>query len=365
MNRLPRISLRGRGSPAPVTELPASAQRQISQILSSQPEAAAWLAIVEAVLRESHMSFWDEAAAATVLPAERVPGTPLLTGALIPLAGPSPPAPLPVRERGEQDDRPVCQGPRTDAEPHRGTSPMHRVESPSPDARERGWGEGRAAEALLRPAPHAWVSRLLLLASQAGPDAAPLSRAAQSPNLDARRLIEAAINTDDARLAAMADELGLDVEPLAAVADLAAMPLLQALRRRCASVIARHWHEGCCPICGDWPRLAELRGLERTRCLRCARCGGDWEQPGVRCPFCAATGQGARATLMSEQDGEARKVETCTRCRGYLKVVSTLRAWPGDEVCLADLATIDLDLAALERDYERPEPRGGLDVRIG
>ena len=44
---------------------------------------------------------------------------------------------------------------------------------------------------------------------------------------------------------------------------------------------------------------------------------------------------------------------------------STLRAWPGAEVCLADLATIDLDLAALERDYERPEPRSGLDVRIG
>jgi formate dehydrogenase maturation protein FdhE len=67
---------------------------------------------------------------------------------------------------------------------------------------------------------------------------------------------------------------------------------------------------------------------------------------------------------MSEQDGEARKVETCTRCRGYLKVVSTLRAWPGDEVCLADLATIDLDLVALERDYERPEPRGTLGVRV-
>jgi FdhE protein len=162
----------------------------------------------------------------------------------------------------------------------------------------------------------------------------------------------------------MAGELGTDVEPLTAVADLAAMPLLQALRRRFAPAVARHWHEGCCPICGDWPRLAELRGLERARHLRCARCGGDWQQPGVRCPFCDATGQGTRATLISEQDGEARKVETCTRCRGYLKVVSTLRAWPGDEVCLADLATIDLDLAALERDYERPEARSALDIRI-
>jgi formate dehydrogenase maturation protein FdhE len=84
----------------------------------------------------------------------------------------------------------------------------------------------------------------------------------------------------------------------------------------------------------------------------------------VRCPFCEAAGHGTRATLISEQDGEARKVETCTRCRGYLKVISTLRAWPGDDDCRADLATIDLDLAALERDYERPGPRGKLGVRL-
>ena len=69
------------------------------------------------------------------------------------------------------------------------------------------------------------------------------------------------------------------------------------------------------------------------------------------------TGHEARATLVSEQDGEARKVEVCAACRGYLKSVSTLRAWAGDEVALADLATVDLDLVALEREYARPEPR--------
>ena len=308
MNRLSKLSLRGRGQPAPATapELPASAQRQISLILDAQPEAAPWLAIMEAVLREGQNPAWDAVAAAALLPVERAPGAPLLAGARIPL-----------------NDVPAQ-----------------------------------------RATLHAWVSRLLLLASNAGPDALALARAAQSPRLDAGALLEAAVNADDARLAMLADDLGVEIEPLAAMADLAAMPLLQALRRRFASTAGTHWHEGYCPICGEWPRLAELRGLERARRLRCARCGGDWEQPGVRCAFCDATGQGTRTTLISEQDGEARKVETCTRCRGYLKVVSTLRAWPGDEVCLADLATIDLDLAALERDYERPEARGGLAVRV-
>ena len=334
MNRLTNLTFRGRVKEAPATGLPASAQRHIGAILSAQPEAAAWLTLMEAVLREGQNPLWDDLATATVLPAERVPGAPLLTGARIPLGNQSSPLPHP---------------------------------NPSPAHRERGWGEGRAVEpeSPLPTTLHAWVSRLLQLASNAGPDAAPLARAAQSSALDARALLEAAINADDARLARLADALGIEVEPLAAIADLAALPLLQALRRHFAPAVSGHWHEGCCPICGDWPRLAEIRGLDRSRCLRCARCGSDWQQPGVRCAFCDAIGQGSRATLISEQDGEARKVETCTRCRGYLKVVSTLRAWPGDEVCLADLASIDLDLAALERDYERPEPRGGLGVRLG
>ena len=135
------------------------------------------------------------------------------------------------------------------------------------------------------------------------------------------------------------------------------MPLLQALRRRFGPAVDPRWDEGWCPICGGWPHLAEQRGLERARRLRCARCGGDWAQPGIRCPYCGVVGHEARAALVSEQDGEARKVETCSACRGYLKSVSTLHAWAGDEVALTDLATVDLDLVALERAFERPEPK--------
>lgn len=302
MNHLPKLTLRGRGKPTAAPALASSAQRQINSILTAQPESAAWLAIVEMVLREGQNPLWDDVASQTVLSGERASTSPLLAGAALPLA------------------------------------------------------QASAAS---------WVSQLLFLASQAGPHAGSLAQAARSPHLDARALLEAAANADDARLALQAETLGVEAEPLSAVADLAVMPLLQALRRRFAPAMTGHWHEGYCPVCGDWPRLAELRGLERARRLRCARCGSDWEQPGVRCPFCDATGQGTRATLVSEQDGEARKVETCTRCRGYLKVISTLRAWPGDEVCLADLATIDLDLVALDRDYERPEPRDDLGVRLG
>jgi FdhE protein len=271
-------------------------RRQMDLLLVSQPETAPWLGVLSAVLEEATELTWDAVAASAVLQAERSPGTPLLAGAHIPID-----APLADR----------------------------------------------------------WVRRVLALAAEAGPEAIDLRAAAADVALDARAFLEAAVNADGERLEALARSLDIDPDALAAVATLAVMPLLQALRRRFGPLesVDPRWQEGHCPICGGWPHLAEQRGLERTRRLRCARCGGDWMQPGVRCPYCGAIGHESRAALVSEQDGEARKVETCSACRGYLKSVATLRAWAGDEVALIDLATVDLDLVALEREYERPEPR--------
>jgi FdhE protein len=69
------------------------------------------------------------------------------------------------------------------------------------------------------------------------------------------------------------------------------------------------------------------------------------------------TGHQHRSALVAADDRESRHVEACAACRGYLKNISTLRAWAGDEVVLADLATIELDLVAVEREYERPVAR--------
>ena len=278
--------------------LSTGARHQMDSLLASQPETGPWLGVLSAVLEEASDDLsgarWDVVGAATTLQAEHASSTPLLAGARIPID-------VPVADR--------------------------------------------------------WVRRLLTLAAEAGPEAIGLRASAGDGALDTRAFLEAAVNADADRLEAIARSLDIDADALAAVAALAVMPLLQALRRRFGPAVEAGWHEGFCPICGSWPHLAEQRGLERARRLRCARCGGDWGQPGIRCPYCGVVGHEARAALVSEQDGEARKVETCSACRGYLKSGSTLRAWAADEVALTDLATVDLDLVALERNFERPEPR--------
>ena len=216
-----------------------------------------------------------------------------------------------------------------------------------------------------RPARR-WVRRLIKAsAAQATPGAAALARL-RHRRLDALALLEAAITYDPLTLDALAAESGADPEALAAIAQLAARPLLQACGRRLAGHVPAGWAHGYCPICGAWPALAETRGIERARRLRCARCGGDWARSVLHCPFCDERDHRRQGALVPDGEEDLRKVDTCRSCRGYVKTVTTLVPIAAPDVLLEDLATIELDIAALERGYARPErPGDALRVRVG
>src|SRR4030095_9508813 len=92
-------------------------------------------------------------------------------------------------------------------------------------------------------------------------------------------LLEAVACQDYGRIQTLAEVLGIDVQALAAVAQLLVLPLLQACGRHLASQVPAAWPHGYCPVCGAWTTLAELRGLEQARRLRCSRCGGRWGGP--------------------------------------------------------------------------------------
>ena len=49
-----------------------------------------------------------------------------------------------------------------------------------------------------------------------------------------------------------------------------------------------------------------------------------------------------------------RTVETCGACRGYTKAVETEIPLPFPLLALADLESMDLDLAAMQRGFARP-----------
>lgn len=174
-------------------------------------------------------------------------------------------------------------------------------------------------------------------------------------SVDAMRLVAAALRQDLEEIGALAGAAGIDRGALTSIAYLAAFPLLQSCGRVLDNHVPRSWKHGYCPICGAWPTLAERRGLDRSRRLRCGRCGGEWQVQWLCCIYCGEREHEHLGSLVPEEQGERLNVETCCSCRGYLKSVATLQGIPPFELLLQDLETVELDLVALERGYGRPE----------
>ena len=200
------------------------------------------------------------------------------------------------------------------------------------------------------------LDRLAGVAERNGQTDAPaVRRALASSRLDPLALLAASICQDaDAILATAADDLNPGL--LATLGQLLAFPLLQACGERAAPLLAGvRWDATYCPLCAAWPTLAELRGLEREHWLRCGRCGAGWRYPHQRCALCGSRDHRALGYLAPEAQREARRAVTCDACHGYLKTLATIGPLPPAEIGLQDLLTLELDVAALERGYGRPD----------
>jgi FdhE protein len=210
-----------------------------------------------------------------------------------------------------------------------------------------------------------WVRRLRQQAAKImNPSTAPLA-ALDTRRFDPLPFLEAATCLDEARLADLAKANGADPGALGALMQLAAMPLLQGCGRSLTRQVPIDWSYGYCPVCGAWPTLAEVRGLERTHRWRCGRCGGDWGLALLRCPYCGEASHQRLGSLTAEDDEATCTVDTCLTCKGYVKSRAVLQPTPPYGVVLEDLSTVDWDIVALERGYRRPtQPGYPLGVRL-
>src|SRR6476619_1636166 len=121
----------------------------------------------------------------------------------------------------------------------------------------------------------AWFEQLIRVAHRSGTDNLATLKAALDAKLDILNIFKASLQQDDDSLKKLATSLDADAEAFAAVMALLQVPLLQAINRRCAQALKASWMEGYCPVCGAWPAFAETRGIERSRYLRCGRCGAE------------------------------------------------------------------------------------------
>ena len=206
--------------------------------------------------------------------------------------------------------------------------------------------DGRRARKLVRE---------LIRASDDGrDDGARWSSGVRGRRLDSIGLFHAAIVRDHDAVEHIAVRAGIEPQALEVIAQLAVLPLLNACAERWREHVPSAWTHGYCPVCAAWPAVAELRGLERSRRLRCGRCASDWPLPVLQCAYCGESNHDHLGTLTPEGESQTRRVEVCYTCKGYLKTFTTLRPMSVRSIAMTDLASVDLDLIAQERAYSRP-----------
>lgn len=210
------------------------------------------------------------------------------------------------------------------------------------------------------PAVAHLLERLIAMARAQGLGglAGPANGAPPTSVDEALAVFLAAVNGDAAALAQQASRASATPEGWRVLAQLLPMPYLHACARRWTASPRTTWSQGFCPVCGAWPAFAEVRGIERTRHLRCGRCGAGWPMPVLACTYCATTDHDALRTLVVDDKTARWAVDVCQICTGYLKSVTTLQPTPSTEILVTDLASVEFDLAAFERGFLRPQAHG-------
>jgi FdhE protein len=193
-----------------------------------------------------------------------------------------------------------------------------------------------------------------------------LVNAATSGALDPERLFAEAFVQHRDHLSEMAAHAAVDGDLLVTLATQAVAPLLRAYAEHLLPAVERLddgkpdaaiWQMGYCPVCGAWPLLAELRGIELSQFLRCSACASGWRSRRILCTYCRNDDFHQLRTLQVEGDLRFR-VAVCERCMGYLKIGNAFDPPPPELVAPDDLASIDLDVMAIERGYRPPDGSG-------
>lgn len=214
---------------------------------------------------------------------------------------------------------------------------------------------------LMRPA----LLRLCeeLSAGGAGEAADNIRSALDENRLDAGSLLTASLARDQKAIRTGAVHRGLAADLVWLVAELAVSPYAHALEQMLLAPSAASaddgslggalaaWAHGYCPACGSWPALVEI--AEDRRVLRCSFCALAWELAGPSCIYCGKRADALTPALPFGARAD-RGVEICHGCRAYLKTVRVESFSPFPLLAIADLETMDLDLAAMEGGYGRP-----------
>ena len=184
---------------------------------------------------------------------------------------------------------------------------------------------------------------------------ATLAEAAKQGRLELWTLGNTWLTSDVQALPAQLEAQGYVADLVLTLLRLTLLPCLEQVALQLAPLRAtRPWGRGYCPTCGAWPVLAEQRGLEQWRYLRCGLCASSWEVDRLLCPFCTTRDFRALGYLQVEGEAPRQRVATCDACQSYLKLRSTLTPLTTPQLLVEEIALVHLDLIAMDKGYSPP-----------
>jgi len=187
-----------------------------------------------------------------------------------------------------------------------------------------------------------------------------VSETLDTGQLQSKELLLTCLRRDQRRVKQMAMHHALAPDILWLLAELALTPFAYLLYLRTISNspndsknindVLNKWDLGFCPICASWPAIVEVSG---DHFLRCSFCATSWQLSSYRCLYCNNDGQNF-ITAAPDPEQPERRLQMCGECGGYIKVLAVETPSVFPLLAIDDLASMDLDLLAIERKYIRP-----------
>ena len=190
-----------------------------------------------------------------------------------------------------------------------------------------------------------------------------ITRAVDDGELDLPELFEKAVREDRDYMILVSDRLGLQGGLLFFLLQSTLQPIFEAYADKLKGHVDQEkWWRSYCPICGSKPVMAELVGPERKKFLICSSCGYEWRFKRTQCPFCENQQAEAFKFFYTEDKGRAYRVETCQKCKKYIKTVDTEELDEEVIPAVEDIGTLDLDVLAQKEGYTREVHPLGLNL---
>lgn len=193
-----------------------------------------------------------------------------------------------------------------------------------------------------------------------------ITRAVDNGDLDLKELLEKAAADDGEYVVDVSGRLKLEQGHLLVfLAENSLHPIFEAYAEKLKDYVEQEkWWKSYCPICASKPVIAELIGPERKKFLVCSCCGYEWRFVRTKCPFCENGERRKFKYFYTENEGRAYRVETCQKCKKYIKTVDTEELDLDEAIIpvIEDMGTLYLDVIAREEGYTREVFTLGLNL---